>query len=344
MVDQRRLTRSDALTDQQWSTEVTEIIPINEFAALADEMFDRTDPFANDLAVLAAPELDDVNDLAEECPRLLIAPASTPRARRPTRRYPVSGTHLNSRRIPTRPMATTGQHRAMPTTHRRNVQAAGPKRTRLIIGAIAAGAIAAGANATGSTSEVQADPTLGADSTSTHSNSAPDAAGMQIVQLAHSFDSAVHEEELARATAFADERAQREARLQRPQFAFPARGILTSGFGARWGTLHAGLDIANGVGTPVYAASDGQVIASGPTPGFGMWVKIRGADGAITLYGHLDTVKVQEGDHVMAGDQIATMGNRGNSTGPHLHFEVHLKGSEKADPMAWLRAGGVLGS
>lgn len=343
MVNQRRLARLDALANQQWDTEVTEIIPINEFGALADETFGHTAPFANDLRVLAAPELDDLNDLAEECPRLLITRASETRATRPTRRQPVSGTRPDYGRIPARRMATNGKHRAMSTTHRRTVQAAGPLHSRLIIGAIAAGAVGAGANSTVSPSEVQADPKLGAEITAALSDSAPDAAGMQIVQLVSSFDSTVHKEELARGTAFANERAQREARLRRPQFAFPAQGMLTSGFGARWGTLHAGLDIANEIGTPVYAASDGLVIASGPTPGFGMWVKIRAADGTITLYGHIDSATVREGDRVMAGDQIATMGNRGNSTGPHLHFEVHLNGSDKADPMAWLRARGVLG-
>ena len=127
-----------------------------------------------------------------------------------------------------------------------------------------------------------------------------------------------------------------------PQFVFPARGILTSGFGTRWGALHGGLDIANVIGTPIYAASDGQVIAPGPTPGYGMRVKIRATDGTVTLYGHIDTATVEEGDRVMAGEKIATMGNRGNSTGPHLHFEVHRKGSDKTDPMSWLQEQGVL--
>ncbi len=128
---------------------------------------------------------------------------------------------------------------------------------------------------------------------------------------------------------------------------FPTRGILTSEFGNRWGgTLHGGLDIANAIGTPIYAASDGGVvIAAGPTPGgFGMWVKIRDANGTVTLYGHIDTATVQVGDRVFfAGDPIATMGgNRGNSTGPHLHFEVHINGSDKTDPMSWLsERGGV---
>lgn len=72
-----------------------------------------------------------------------------------------------------------------------------------------------------------------------------------------------------------------------------------------------------------------------------MWVKIRAGDGTVTLYGHIDTTMVQTGQRVMAGDQIATMGNRGNSTGPHLHFEVHRNGTDKIDPMAWLGERGV---
>lgn len=61
----------------------------------------------------------------------------------------------------------------------------------------------------------------------------------------------------------------------------------------------------------------------------------------MTLYGHINTWLVSVGEQVMAGDQIATMGNRGNSTGPHLHFEVHRNGSDKTDPMAWLGQRGV---
>lgn len=72
-----------------------------------------------------------------------------------------------------------------------------------------------------------------------------------------------------------------------------------------------------------------------------MWVKIRDANGTVTLYGHIDTATVQVGDRVFAGDPIATMGNRGNSTGPHLHFEVHINGSDKTDPMSWLSERGV---
>ena len=62
------------------------------------------------------------------------------------------------------------------------------------------------------------------------------------------------------------------------------------------------------------------MIDAGPTAGYGAWVKLRHADGTVTLYGHVNTWLVNKGDRVMAGDQIATIGNRGNSTGPHCHF------------------------
>ena len=145
----------------------------------------------------------------------------------------------------------------------------------------------------------------------------------------------------ANGVAFAQERAQREARLQQPLFVMPTKGIFTSNFGYRWGVLHAGIDLANSIGTPIYAVSDGFVIAAGPTAGYGMWVKLRHADGTVTLYGHVNTTLVSVGQHVMAGDQIATMGNRGFSTGPHLHFEIWNAGGKKINPLPWLRERGV---
>jgi murein DD-endopeptidase MepM/ murein hydrolase activator NlpD len=121
----------------------------------------------------------------------------------------------------------------------------------------------------------------------------------------------------------------------------PAQGRLTSGFGARWGTSHYGIDIANSIGTPIYATTDGVVVESGPASGFGMWVRLEHSDGTISVYGHINESLVSEGQHVAAGEQIATMGNRGQSTGPHLHFEIWRNGSEKINPLTWLRSYGV---
>ena len=66
---------------------------------------------------------------------------------------------------------------------------------------------------------------------------------------------------------------------------------------------------------------------AGPASGFGMWVRLEHADGTISVYGHINESLVSEGQHVDAGEQIATIGNRGQSTGPHLHFEVRVNGS-----------------
>jgi murein DD-endopeptidase MepM/ murein hydrolase activator NlpD len=120
----------------------------------------------------------------------------------------------------------------------------------------------------------------------------------------------------------------------------PAVGTFTSGYGARGGTIHYGVDIANSIGTPIFSAMAGDVIDSGPASGFGLWVRVDHGNGLITVYGHINGSLVSVGQSVAAGEQIATMGNRGQSTGPHLHFEVHEDGN-KIDPQPWLSARGV---
>jgi murein DD-endopeptidase MepM/ murein hydrolase activator NlpD len=120
----------------------------------------------------------------------------------------------------------------------------------------------------------------------------------------------------------------------------PAEGRLTSTYGSRNGGTHYGIDIANDIGTPIVSVMDGEVISSGPASGFGMWVRVRHDDGLITVYGHINESTVSVGQQVSAGEQIATLGNRGQSTGPHLHFEV-LQGGSKINPLPWLRDHGV---
>ena len=123
-------------------------------------------------------------------------------------------------------------------------------------------------------------------------------------------------------------------------YVVPAKGVFTSGFGSRWGTIHAGIDIAGPIGTPIYAVANGTVIDAGPASGFGLWVRIRHDDGTISVYGHMYDFFVSVGERVPAGMQIARMGNRGDSTGPHLHFEI-IMSNQHVDPQRWLALHGI---
>ncbi|WP_280392438.1 M23 family metallopeptidase [Nocardia brasiliensis] len=127
----------------------------------------------------------------------------------------------------------------------------------------------------------------------------------------------------------------------RPKTVRPIAGILTSTFGMRWGALHAGLDLADAIGTPIAAVTDGVVIEAGPASGFGMWVRVQQDDGTIGIYGHVNDILATVGQQVRAGDIIATVGNRGFSTGPHLHYEIHTAGGEPIDPLPWLASRGI---
>ncbi|HEY0507779.1 MAG TPA: M23 family metallopeptidase [Blastococcus sp.] len=134
------------------------------------------------------------------------------------------------------------------------------------------------------------------------------------------------------------------AEAARPRAVHPVEGArLTSTYGARWGTLHAGIDLAAPMRTPEKAVMDGIVLEAGPASGFGLAVYIQHENGDVTVYGHMDSILVQAGQVVRAGDTIALLGNRGQSTGPHLHFEVHIGGlnGQKVDPLPWLRERGI---
>lgn len=114
----------------------------------------------------------------------------------------------------------------------------------------------------------------------------------------------------------------------------PTVGQFSSGFGPRGGRFHAGVDIAAPIGTLILAAAEGTVIASGPAQGYGLWVRIDHGGGVITTYGHNNRNLVTVGQLVHAGQPIAEVGNRGDSTGPHLHFAVQLNG-QPVDPIGF---------
>ena len=122
-----------------------------------------------------------------------------------------------------------------------------------------------------------------------------------------------------------------------PALAWPIEGgVLTSGYGPRGRRLHKGIDIAKREGTPIYAAADGTVVYSNNKQrGYGNLVIIRHAEGVMTVYAHNRRNLVDEGQFVRQGAQIAELGNTGRSTGPHLHFELRVKG-KAVDPLKYL--------
>jgi murein DD-endopeptidase MepM/ murein hydrolase activator NlpD len=109
---------------------------------------------------------------------------------------------------------------------------------------------------------------------------------------------------------------------------------LTSGFGSRWGTLHAGIDLAAPIGTPIYSPVAGRVVRAGAASGFGNAIYIQDADGDVWVFGHMREMDVYEGQTVSVGERIAWVGNEGQSTGPHVHIERHIGGinGKKVDP------------
>ena len=126
------------------------------------------------------------------------------------------------------------------------------------------------------------------------------------------------------------------------RYIWPVHGRLTSYFGRRnlgMGTaaFHRGIDVAAPTGTPIVAARSGTVVFSGwSTSGYGNLVRIRHSDGSETWYAHASRLLVSVGQHVSQGQRIALVGSTGLSTGPHLHFELHI-GGVAIDPLRELR-------
>ena len=112
----------------------------------------------------------------------------------------------------------------------------------------------------------------------------------------------------------------------------PAAGVLTAGFGARsdpftnHSEFHTGIDISTPAGNRVVAPASGTVVRVGWDKGYGRFVEIAHGYGVTTLFGHLQTARVAEGQRVKRGDLVALVGSTGRSTGPHLHYEVHTDG------------------
>ncbi|MEV0923813.1 M23 family metallopeptidase [Streptomyces spongiicola] len=124
------------------------------------------------------------------------------------------------------------------------------------------------------------------------------------------------------------------------------RYTLSAGFdsaGTRWANRHTGQDFAVGIGSPVRSIGAGRVVSVSCGGGFGMQIVVQHNDGWYSQYAHLASVTVDQGDRVRTGQWLGQAGTTGNSTGPHLHFEVRLTPDfgSAVDPVSWLRNRGV---
>ena len=164
------------------------------------------------------------------------------------------------------------------------------------------------------------------------------------------------EEYLAEVEALAAESASLAARIQAAQqaasagsttgsagtgqpsaagFVWPCDGVVVSGFGLRWGRMHEGVDIGCAYGTPNRASAAGTVIVAGWHGGYGNLVVVDHGDGLATAYAHGSAIVVGVGQSVSQGQTVSLVGSTGNSSGPHLHFEVRVNGSA-VDPLWYL--------
>jgi len=152
----------------------------------------------------------------------------------------------------------------------------------------------------------------------------------------------------AQELAAAAERAQARVRLARqearPLWVAPIVGAhLSAGFGqagSLWSARHTGQDFAAPVGTPVRAVGAGIVVEAGWDGAYGLVVRVAHPDGTQSWYAHLSEA-VRSSGRVRAGQIIGRVGQTGNTTGPHLHLEIHPQGGAAVDPLAWLAAHGV---
>jgi len=149
-----------------------------------------------------------------------------------------------------------------------------------------------------------------------------------------------------RASALAAAKAKVEAAEKKARESATRCEIMLTGYhitatfgqgGSRWARNHTGTDFAAPIGTPIHSVMKGVVIFANWAGPYGRQVQVRHEDGTVTWYNHMSKFSVSVGETVYAGDQVGAVGMTGNTTGPHLHFEVHPDGGDAIDPMPWLR-------
>ncbi len=133
-------------------------------------------------------------------------------------------------------------------------------------------------------------------------------------------------EEIQQESDLSEEKKIPEKPVSKKELFLPVNGKVTSEFGPRAGRQHKGIDIAAPIGEPIYAALDGKVAFVGTQKGYGNVVILEHDDFVMTIYAHNETNLVRLGEKVKKGQPIATLGDTGTTTGPHLHFEYRSKG------------------
>ncbi|KMO95672.1 M23 family metallopeptidase [Streptomyces roseus] len=207
------------------------------------------------------------------------------------------------------------------------------RRTRLAVGATALGAVLA----------------LGAGTTAAFADTAPETTLTGTAQLVAAQAKAQAAKAAAAAKADAAKAAAAKAVIawQKPVARYTLSATFGKG-GTMWSHKHSGQDFACPVGTPVKAASAGTVVKAGPNgggdgPAYGNAIVIKHANNTYSQYAHLSKIQVRIGQKVGKGSQIALSGNTGNSSGPHLHFEIRTTPNygSAVNPVAFLRNAGV---
>jgi murein DD-endopeptidase MepM/ murein hydrolase activator NlpD len=147
------------------------------------------------------------------------------------------------------------------------------------------------------------------------------------------------------AAAAAEKKRAVQVSISTTAVVLPVHGYtLTARFGqagGRWSRNHTGLDFAAPIGTPIHAVMAGKVIFAAFAGAYGRQVQVRHYNGTVTSYSHMSAFSVSVGQVVRAGGQVGAIGVTGNTTGPHVHFEVRPGGGAPIDPEPWLRAHGL---
>ena len=148
----------------------------------------------------------------------------------------------------------------------------------------------------------------------------------------------------AETVAAVQQKAKAEAAASAHNWVPPMGGgyQLTSGFGMRWGSMHPAQDFAVPVGTPVKSMSTGTVIFAGWQGGYGNKIEIRYWDGTVSWFAHNSKLLVKQGENVAPGEVVSMSGNTGNSTGPHVHVEIHPNDGSPVAPLQWLKKIGAM--